>query len=419
MKKLFKYMSSIRLSVILLILITAGSFLGTVYIKYDVYHSFPFQALIGLLALNLVFCSVDRIPKIYRRLEKQKRNFQEASTAGMHASVEIRMSGSLEDVARQAESVLSRVVGGVKKSAGQGSMVLYSWRNAFAEYGPYVIHLAVLVIIAGGMIGSVFGYKGVVDLAEGERSEHIQTWDGRRILPLGFSILCLVFEVDYYESGQPKSYRTRLAVADEEGSVKAGSVIEVNHPWFYEGIGFYQQSWGIERRYLFTLTDVSDGSTDSAEIFLGERFEPEEFGLAFMPVMDSLDMDSEPGRLGADVFAHVFLKGNLVGHVRLKEGKPEEFDGYSLIFRRLPARVWTGIEVVKDPGVEVVWAGFALFCAGLIMSFMLRYQRVWVRLREDSGKVVVEISGRSRGDGASVSRRVHRIKSMLEAGAGI
>jgi cytochrome c biogenesis protein len=43
-------------------------------------------------------------------------------------------------------------------------------------------------------------------------------------------------------------------------------------------------------------------------------------------------------------------------------------------------RPYTGLQVNKDPGVWVVWAGCLLLCLALYVAFFLPHQRVWLRI---------------------------------------
>jgi cytochrome c biogenesis protein len=42
------------------------------------------------------------------------------------------------------------------------------------------------------------------------------------------------------------------------------------------------------------------------------------------------------------------------------------------------ARMYTGLQVAKDPGVEIVWIGCTLMCLGLYIAFFMSHKRVWV-----------------------------------------
>ena len=56
-------------------------------------------------------------------------------------------------------------------------------------------------------------------------------------------------------------------------------------------------------------------------------------------------------------------------------------------------RYYTGLQVAKDPGVWVVWAGCFLMVAGSMVAFFLSHRRIWVVLSESGGRTVVRIGG--------------------------
>jgi cytochrome c biogenesis protein len=75
--------------------------------------------------------------------------------------------------------------------------------------------------------------------------------------------------------------------------------------------------------------------------------------------------------------------------------------------------LWTGLEVVKDPGIPFVWSGFALFCLGMIFNFTMSYQRFWIVVKNESGGVRLEIIGASRRGRGALSNKISEIKGEL------
>jgi len=43
-------------------------------------------------------------------------------------------------------------------------------------------------------------------------------------------------------------------------------------------------------------------------------------------------------------------------------------------------KLYTGLQVAKDPGVWVVWFGCTLMVIGIMMAFFMSHNRVWIRL---------------------------------------
>jgi cytochrome c biogenesis protein len=42
------------------------------------------------------------------------------------------------------------------------------------------------------------------------------------------------------------------------------------------------------------------------------------------------------------------------------------------------ARMYTGLQFAKDPGVEIVWLGCTLMIIGLFIAFFMSHKRVWI-----------------------------------------
>jgi cytochrome c biogenesis protein len=42
------------------------------------------------------------------------------------------------------------------------------------------------------------------------------------------------------------------------------------------------------------------------------------------------------------------------------------------------SKMYTGLQVAKDPGVWVVWLGCTLMLVGLYIAFFMSHKRIWV-----------------------------------------
>ena len=122
---------------------------------------------------------------------------------------------------------------------------LYAEKGNYSRLGVYITHLSILVILAGAMIGLFLGFNAFLNLPEGETTSVAYKDRGTEV-PLGFELRCDNFEVDYYpESDMPKAYKSWLTVF-KNGKEVMKKVISVNDPLTYEGITFYQSSFGID-----------------------------------------------------------------------------------------------------------------------------------------------------------------------------
>ena len=95
-----------------------------------------------------------------------------------------------------------------RTEAGDNGFMLYAERWRWTRLGVYIVHSSVVILLIGGLIGSLFGFEGYVNIAEGEATNIVRLRNTGGTLPLDFEIRCDDFSVTYYESGLPKEYET-------------------------------------------------------------------------------------------------------------------------------------------------------------------------------------------------------------------
>lgn len=67
-------------------------------------------------------------------------------------------------------------------------------------------------------------------------------------------------------------------------------------------------------------------------------------------------------------------------------------------------KLYTGLQVAKDPGVWIVWLGCALMTIGICMAFFLSHNRIWIRIT--GGRAVM---------GGTASKNPAAFESKFEA----
>ena len=179
----------------------------------------------------------------------------------------------MEDVSRAVESSLVSKFNSLKKTDMGKERLFYRERGHFSIFGVYVVHLGVLIIIAGAVVGSIFGFDAGINLSEGQESNIVQLAKDRGTRQLDFSVRCDKFTVEFYNTGAPKTYRSDLSFIKNGQVIRQGSVL-VNHPLSFNGLRFYQSSYGLSEESKAALTYKSAG-IESPEILVtqGETFD--------------------------------------------------------------------------------------------------------------------------------------------------
>jgi hypothetical protein len=121
-----------------------------------------------------------------------------------------------------------------------------------------LIHAGIVLILAGGIIGSERSHaffnrrsstprpvRALMPLHEGQTSKTAFLDDGQPV-ELPFEVRLKKAAIEYYPSSQmPKDYLSDLEIIDDGVLVKAAQ-IEVNKPLYYKGYHFYQNTFTVE-----------------------------------------------------------------------------------------------------------------------------------------------------------------------------
>jgi cytochrome c biogenesis protein len=74
---------------------------------------------------------------------------------------------------------------------------------------------------------------------------------------------------------------------------------------------------------------------------------------------------------------------------------------------------YTGLQVTKDPGVWIVYAGFILLCVGPPIAFFGSHRKVWARVDDRQGKATVLLAGSSNRNRIAFEREFERLAGEI------
>ena len=419
--RIWGFFISLRLVVILLLVLSVLSVAGTIieqnkpleqYYRLfrpetvellsrlgllDMYHSWWFTSCLALLALNIIACTMERYPLIVRGMKRQNTVLDEKLATGLKDLAKMKYSLPLETVEKRITALAGKAF-----SAGPVVTETESGRHFFYEKGKYtrlsffLTHLSILIIFVGAITGSIFGFKGYVNINEGEMISAVPVRQGQN-RDLNFSLQCNSFNVDYYENGAPKDYRSDLSVI-RNGKEVIRKTIRVNDPLSYEGITFYQSSFGsLPENVTFEIRDKDGGSFGNVIAPVGEQVAVPKSDIKIEVVDYREHFHMRDGsEAGAVVGVNLYNPGAAPEEVWIFEEHPEmnRHGNYSFVIKGVKLRKYTGLQVNKDPGVWMVWTGSLLLVAGIMMAFFMSHKKFWIRIEKDrKGRVEVTAGG--------------------------
>jgi cytochrome c biogenesis protein len=224
------------------------------------------------------------------------------------------------------------------------------------------------------------------------------------------------FSLETYPSGQPKKYASDLSVI-ESGREVLRKTITVNDPLQYKGIWFYQSSYG-----------QAGGTTALVSV---RRLDGSPVGAWSLAPNKPIPIEGYGTVRGVNYSQNYLGNGPALQVVIEKPGKPatdlwllqkpddrdfQRHDGLMFSFGGLDSKMFTGLQVARDPGVNVVWLGCALMVIGIVMAFFLSHQRVWVRLAQgQDGRVEVVLAGSASRNRLAFEKKFAQIQTDVKA----
>ncbi|BCS55094.1 cytochrome c biogenesis protein ResB [Geobacter sp. SVR] len=409
-QSVWDFFCSLKLTIFLLISLALTSIIGTVlpqgqlapeyvasisalklqiYSKlgfFDMYHSWWFIALLYVFSLNLTACSIKRLPHVFKFISEPMLVLGDSLRNSFPLKHHVTFSGSLESGRDALAAFLKSEVAAPVVTEHNGEYHLFAQKNAWCRLGVYVVHLSILVIFVGAIIGSLFGYKGFVAIVEGTGASTIQTRSGMP-MPLGFELRCEKFNVDFYPTGAPKEFRSILTVLENGKPVPGYKDVKVivNKPLSYKGITFYQSSYGQSNEgseHSLTVTARSGGNEQHITMHEGEQvplkdgstlklLESTQEVRQFMPEYSGPAARIELTPRGKAPQTFIVMKN-------FPDLSAQRGDELIVHYEGTDAKMYTGLQVAKDPGVWVVWLGCLLMVVGLFIAFFMSHKRVWI-----------------------------------------
>jgi cytochrome c biogenesis protein len=353
---------------------------------FDMYHSWWFITLLYVFSLNLVSCSIKRLPHVFKFISDPILVLGDSMRNSFSQKREVTFSGSAESAKAKFADFLGKEFSSPVITEHSGDFHLFAQKSPWCRLGVYVVHISILVIFIGAIIGSLFGFKGYTSIVEGSGVTAIEGRNGDQ-LPLGFEVFCEKFNLTLYNNGSPKEFRSTLTILENGKPVPGYSQVKVivNEPLSYKGITFYQSSYGQASEgseHTFSMKPRSGGAAEKFAIREGVTKTLKD-GTSFKLLETTQEIQqSMPGFSGPAARIEVAFKGKTPQTFIVFKNYPEmnaqRGDDLTFDYEGTNARMYTGLQVAKDPGVWVVWLGCALMCVGLFIAFFMSHKRVWV-----------------------------------------
>jgi cytochrome c biogenesis protein len=429
MKSAWKFLASVKLAIVLFILITLASILGTlipqgrsaaeytarygsssgVFVSLQLtrlYQSFWYLALLLFFGLNTVVCTLSRFGPKWRRA------FGPIAATDAQALMTMKVKSRFR-LALPVAAAKDRIVGLLRsrhyrltESATANGVVLLARKRRLGRFGSDVVHLGLLVILIGGFTSRLGVRRADVALVEGQTAD---------VPHAAFQVRLEKFETEYYPQGGVKDWKSTVTVV-ENGAPVLTRVVEVNHPLTYRGFSFFQTSYGWDwesSKLELEIRKRADAAFSKAvSLKVGERVTVDDADVSHIVVRQFVpdfiigegnkvqSRSQEPNNPAALVEAwkgeeRVFQSWIFAKYPDFGQGHAAGQSALAFVLKNYAAAPYSVLEAAKDPGVNFIWLGCLFVTAGFFLAFYWPSREIRVVLEEAAGKVEVTAGGQA------------------------
>lgn len=354
---------------------------------YDVYSSSWFLAILTFLVISTGVCVYRNTPRMLKDMRDFHEYAHQAALQRLAHHAQWRSGQPLQSSSDYVSALLRHKHYRIKRFDTKDGLLIAARKGAGSRLGYIFTHAAIIIICLGGLLdGNVplkiaqmrgdiaaetrripasevpkkstlpagnLSFHANIDITEGKGADiaFIDFKDGYLVQQLPFAIHVDDFRIEHYESGQPKSFESDLAIIDEALDAPIRQTISVNHPFSYKGYTIYQNSFGDGgSRLKLTLHPLAGagGKAQEIEATVKQAYPIQAAsGELSLEIVDFRPFNVNPDPTGVKKFRNIgpsfqfkLRKADSTAHEYLNYMQPIEQDGayfYLSGMRRSPA----------------------------------------------------------------------------------
>lgn len=380
---------------------------------HDLYNSFWFIILVGMLAISLIVASLDRFVPLYRSLKNQ-RVLRHASF--MNKQRIYAEGNGAEDTLDKAEAKLKEL----KYNVSRDKNGLLAEKGRFSRWGPYVNHIGLIIFLVGVMLRMMPGFyvDETLWIREGET----------RAIPEapGYTLESKKFEMETYNTEEDavfeeaiervgtvaKNYQTDVVLYKKPEDSLPGandlekieeSAIRVNQPLKFDGYAIYQMDFKLNELKAMTFALTNKETEESLGELTIDLINPKndyelENGstvklLGYYPDFSGFEngepqtatpLPNNPGFLVEMTTPET--PGGETSFITIQNTvEPLGENQYKLAFQSADTRNVSGLTIRKDRTLPILGLGGLIFMIGVAQGMYFNHRRFWIQQQADGG----------------------------------
>ncbi len=390
-QKIFRIIADLRFSIFILLLISFCSIAGTIieqdqtietyklnypltnpifgFLTWDrifqfgldhVYKTWWFFGLILLFGLSLISCTfLQQLPSL--KIARRCQFFRKTGQFYRLKISTIMNTFSFNKILYQIKSN--------HYSVFQQKNIVYCYKGLIGRIAPILVHLSMILVLLGTIVGSLFGFKAQ-EIVPKTESFHIQNIlnNGQLTIIPKTSARINDFWITYTRNKTVSQFYSDISVLDKKGNETDRKTIFVNYPLIYKNIYYYQTDWNLiglrfqninNEIFEYPLVNILNNQNKVWLTWIAKTSSLREGVLA---IIDNLEG-----------YCSIYDEtGKFLGNIELNE-TVNIADPLTL----LEIISSTGLQIKTDPGIPIIYSGFFFLMISTLMSY-ITYSQIWI-----------------------------------------
>lgn len=383
-QKFFRVVADLRFSIFILLLISLFSIIGTVIeqdqsiesykINYPltnpvlgvltwdkilkfgldhVYKTWWFFTLIFLFGLSLISCTfLQQLPslKIARRCQFFRKPGQFSR---------LKIFTTLNNFS--FNKILIRIKEN-KYSIFHQKNIIYCYKGLIGRIAPILVHVSMIVILLGTIIGSLFGFKAqeIVPKTENFHIQNVLTNGQLTFIPKTPARIN-DFWITYTQNKTISQFYSDISLLDNQGNETERKTISVNYPLIHKNVYYYQTDWNLVALRFQTVTSemieypLLNFSNNQNKVWITWISSNKSLDEGIIALIDNLEG-----------YCSIYNEaGTFLGNIELNETVNFK---QPLTFLEIISS--TGLQIKTDPGIPLIYLGFFLLMISTLLSYI-------------------------------------------------
>ena len=228
---------------------------------WDVFGSWLFTAMLAVIAVAIIVGGMlNRIPTLWSTIAHPTVTTTQGFLRGTAPHAHVSTGAPPEDMVEDIAQALRRRRYRVLTANTDTAIHIYADRNRWGKLGTFPFHIALVMLVVGGIVVTQFGFRDVAFVVP--EGETVPIGRGT-----GLSVHLNTFNEDYYQDGTAAKFQSNVSILRGDSEVRSGGV-EPNRPLSAGGVTVYQSGFGYN--VSLRVTDRNGNQLFEGPVTLGQ-----------------------------------------------------------------------------------------------------------------------------------------------------